>query len=144
MIFLNDIIQTLVIKIETVNEDSLRRSMIQFNERMTEEEKASKLKELDTQWKLFNLYHDVLETVASHTSEINRTYFVKEKRTWENEWDIPLDVFNTAIDESVATLISYDERRQKKDAFHSDKIELLNKLKAFRNKKESQIDKGDM
>lgn len=64
---------------------------------------------------------------------------MREQRGWRNEWDVPLEVFNTSIDKIIEILRCYQnqtmvqvEENYRKD--YEKRIEFLLELKAFRNK----------
>lgn len=56
-----------------------------------------------------------------------------DERGWYNEWDIPLDVFNQAIDDIVEIYNWYSERL---DQDYTEQLRMLKELKEFRNKDE--------
>ncbi|MNB98638.1 hypothetical protein D3C75_458940 [compost metagenome] len=54
----------------------------------------------------------------------------RDERGWYSEWDIPLDVYNNAIDEVVELLNWYQERTAND---YTKQLKLLDELKKFRN-----------
>lgn len=99
--------------------------------------RANSIRETEESISKYKLANDVLRTIASHTNERNRKRFCYEDRIWNNEWDIPLETFNIGI-ESCIELFTWYENQNPRCNFRNE-IELLSKLKAFRNKSEGTV-----
>jgi nuclear transport factor 2 (NTF2) superfamily protein len=53
-----------------------------------------------------------------------------DNRNWYNEWDIPLEIFNQAIDDIVELLLHYSKTNRNS---YQKELVILKRLKAFRN-----------
>lgn len=141
-ILLDKIISMIERKIENVDADGLKRQLILYNDNLSETEKASNLKMLDDELQDLYLLHDVLETVMQHNDSLLHIY-VKSDRGWKNEWDIPLSVFNNAMDETINILTSYQKGPFAQTNHYyltkiNKQIKLLVSLKEFRNSNHHQ------
>lgn len=121
-------------KIETLDENSLGHMMIEENDQLTDDEKEKCFAARRETLAPFILYHDVLETVRHHREDWLLKLHRKEEREWENEWDIPLALFNEAIDETTDYLknLRDNSKPEHQDSFY-ERIDLLQTLKTHRN-----------
>ena len=120
--------------IESKEVDSFSWLCIDNHPTLTDEEKQNRFDALKKEWETFCLYHDVLETIACHTNETNRTIFMKQTRPWKTEWDIPLELFNETINSVTQFIETKKERSQPKfQADYDEQLSLLAALKSFRN-----------
>lgn len=133
-IILESIITTINLKIDNVDEDSIRRELLlDIDNPLPQIEKEEKLKELDNELNELSVIHDVLEVVICHGDNTFKIMRTNEK--WENEWDVPLEVFNKSIDTTIDILKFYRDRNDEKyQKSYDKKIKFLLELKDFRNK----------
>lgn len=134
-ILLSGVITTLNSKIDNIDEDGFARRLILNSGELSKEERANELMELDKQLETYYLYHDVLEIVNIHSKEYLRQFFLKRERTWQNEWEIPLETFNEAIEGTIDVMRWYQVRgRPEFNDKYEKKIAFLEELKDFRNR----------
>ena len=140
-IVLGDIISSINIRLSSYEEDGLSRLFIIHNDKLSEEERAMKLEEADRQLKHYSLLHDVLEVYTARHWDFLLELHMKEKRDWKNEYDIPLDVYNQAIDDIISLLTWFHEssvmkktKEHKKD--YNEKVDILLLIKQYRNEQE--------
>ena len=130
-IVLDGIITTLNIRLESIDQDGYGRMLA---ESYPEEKRTARIKELDEELENLYLIHDVLETVACHKDEWNRIRFIKVDRGWEDEWDIPKEVFNEALNGMIGILKRFQKSAPEKNKDNYEKkIAFLQSLKDFRN-----------
>ncbi|MFF2531205.1 hypothetical protein ACFVS2_20095 [Brevibacillus sp. NPDC058079] len=126
---LSRIISTIRNKIESVELG------LQIIEKYPDEEigKEARMKAHAELTKLM-LYHDVIETVVSHNDDYDLEIFRYEKRAWNNESEIPIDLFREAIHHFIDLLEFYKKRtlNEKHKKSKDQQIDLLRKLLTFR------------
>jgi len=131
---LNDIITFSTYRVERVNEESFARlTALAYP---NEQAKQTRLSKIDEQLKKWTLYHDVLETISTHTFyEEMRDFFKLEHKEWITEWDIPLALFNETMDEVEKELTEVcNGSPEKLQIEYRERIQFIRELKAFRNK----------
>lgn len=137
-IMLSDIVAILDIRLDSVGEHGFGRLLVLENDQLTEEKRKEKLIWLDYQLRELSLIHDVLMVVSLHEDEVFLNIHLKEDRGWENEWDVPLDVFNESIDKMIEILKLFQSKKvvevsEKHLKEYNSKIKLLLDIKSFRN-----------
>lgn len=141
-ILLERIVTSINIRYSAFEEDSFTRLMIENNSKLSEEERAEKLKKADEELKHYGLLHDVMETYTSRHWDFLLDNNMKEKRGWKNEYDVPLDVYNKAIDDIIALLTWYQENRitkktGKSEREYKENVKMLTHIKQYRNEQEA-------
>lgn len=141
-ILLERIVTSINIRYSAFEEDSFTRLMIENNSKLSEEERAEKLKKADEELKHYGLLHDVMETYTSRHWDFLLDNNMKEKRGWKNEYDVPLDVYNKAIDDIIALLTWYQENRitkktGKSEREYKENVKMLTLIKQYRNEQEA-------
>lgn len=133
-LLLSDILTKINLKLESKEVESFSWLCIENHPRLSNNEKQVRFDCLKKEWDSLCLYHDVLETVACHTNENNRTFLMKQERPWKNEWEIPLDLFNETMDFATDLIQTTKERSQPKfRANYDEQLSFLVALKTFRN-----------
>lgn len=140
-IVLSDIIFSINIRLTSFEEDGLSRQLILHTESLNEDERKQKLEEVEEKRKHFALIHDVLEIYNCRDWLYKREFLMKEKRDWENEYDIPLVVYNQAIQDAIEQLTWYHEspivrKTQKREQEYQRNVEMLSLMQRHRNEQE--------
>lgn len=140
-VLLGSIVTSINIRLSSFEEDGLTRLLIQESNMLNEEERAKKLKDVDEKYTHYALLHDVIETYTSRHWEFLLDMNMKEKRGWKNEYDIPLDVYNQAIDDIINLLTWYQEnsvvkKTKKHQKDYNEKVGILLSIKQYRNEQE--------
>lgn len=140
-ILLERIVTSINARCSSFEEDGLARSMIEHSTNLSEDEREKKLKEIDQKLKHYALLHDVLEVYTSRHWSFLLDIHMKEARGWKSEYDIPLEVFNMAIEDIITLLKWYQEnsvlRKAKENQREYDEnVKMLLLIKQYRNEQE--------
>ena len=108
--------------------------ILQYATKFSEEQKVSKKQALETEMALYKEAHDVLNVIRLHRQTYLLTAWSHEDRGWLSEWDIPLDVFERAINTIIELIEGYKERTKSRnpESRYDEPIQLLQELLIFR------------
>lgn len=135
-------IQTsIAIRLSSFEEGGLMRQFALTDDKLDDTARAKRLKELDDAYAHYAFLHDVVAVYTARHLGCRPDVTMKEKRGWKNEHDIPLDVYNQAMDDIVALLTWQQENAvgsptaESRNAYN-EHVALLTLAKTHRNEQE--------
>jgi len=133
------LITILNVSIEGRAPDSCHRKLIETNKAF-EEDREKRLKEFDDEHEALCLIQDVFMTIVWHEDDSLIDWHSNKKRGWKNEWEIPIEYFNWAIESEIKHMKRLRKVTPKNlTTRHKEVIHLLQKLKEVRNETEQNI-----
>lgn len=120
--------------------DGFTRELLEQADKISPEKKAIRIKELNEEVAKFREAYDVLMTITNHHQSYLLEIWHTEKRGWENEWDIPLEVFERAIHTAVEFLEWNKTISRRHSSYFDEIIEVLQEMLAFRQNGESELE----
>lgn len=108
--------------------------ILEYATKLSEEQKVSKKQALETEMARYKEAHDVLNVVRLHQKSYLLKHWLHDDRDWLSEWDVPLDVFERAINTIIELIEVYKERTKSRnpESRYDEPIQLLQELLAFR------------
>lgn len=125
---LNEIIISIAQKIE------FEKSRIEFHSYLYKNN-PEKLQKQKQKISSYIESHDVLETIASHASLLNRNLFrINKDLSWENETEIPIEIYKRGINTAIGLIQWQNNQSIYKNLEGKNKIhiEFLQELLDFR------------
>ena len=120
--------------------DGFSRDLLEMATKLSAEKKAERIKELDEDVASFKEAHDVIITVTSHHQSYLLKHWHMEERDWENEWDIPLEVFERGIKTAIAFLEYNKTLSRRYISYFDEIIQLLEEMLTFRQNGEAELE----
>jgi hypothetical protein len=106
--------------------------ILEHSTKRSVDEKEAKRQEYQADISRCQEAKDMLSIVRLHQQSYLLEFWLYEDRGWKTEWDIPLDVFERAIETIVEILENYKKKTRNPASRYDEPIQLLRELLVFR------------
>lgn len=124
------------------HKDSFSREMLEFAPNISEEDFTFRMNRLNEDVEKLREAVDVILTVSNHHQPYLLEIWHMEKREWENEWDIPMEVFERGIQTAVEYIEYAKSLGSKRTSSYDEAISVLEEMRDFRKKGEPQLEES--
>lgn len=122
------------------HKDGFTREMLEFAPNISPEDFAVRLRRLNEDVEKLQEAVDVIITVSNHHQAYLLELWHMQERDWQNEWDIPLEVFERGIQTAIAFIEDSKSLANKRLSKYDDAILVLQEMLAFRKNGEPELE----